>query len=34
MKEYKTFNQEFHTVSFVDILNIMGIDLLELQKLI
>lgn len=31
---FTKYKNEFHTVSFVDILNIMGIDLLELQKLI
>lgn len=31
---FKRFKSEFHTVSFDDILNIMGIDLDELKKLI
>lgn len=31
---FKRFKSEFHTVSFNDILNIMGIDLDELKKLI
>lgn len=30
---FNRYKNEFHTVSFDDILKIMGIDLLELQKL-